>query len=104
MLINEEINQAKALRCEFEIDCWITFVRETEINGDLTLVYIGPAQLTWHSALIISKDRRTHTIVGSQDVRTVQDLEAWDEVVGFVTGIREPLTEYLKELDPRPLR
>jgi Xaa-Pro aminopeptidase len=101
MLINEKINQAKALLREFGIDCWITFVRETEINGDPTLVYIGPAQLTWHSALIISKDGRTHAIVGSQDVRTVQDLEAWDEVVGFVTGIREPLTEYLKELDPR---
>jgi Xaa-Pro aminopeptidase len=100
MLVQEKIGQAKALLREFDVDCWITFVRETEINGDPTLVYIGPAQLTWHSALIISKDGRTHAIVGKQDVRTVEDLGAWDEVVGFVTGIREPLLDVLRKLDP----
>ena len=100
MLIQEKVAQAKALLREFDIDCWITFVRETEINGDPTLVYIGPPQLTWHSALIISRDGRAHAIVGSQDVRTVDDLGVWDEVVGFVTGIREPFLEYLRTLDP----
>jgi Xaa-Pro aminopeptidase len=103
MLMNEKVNQAKALLREFDIDCWITFVRETAINGDPTLVYIGPAQLTWHSALIISKDGRTRAIVGRYDVKTVEDCGAWDKVVGFVTGIREPLSEYLKELDPRTI-
>ena len=103
MLVNEKVNQAKALLREFDIDCWITFVRETEINGDPTLAYIGPAQLTWHSALIISKGGGAHAIVGRYDVKTVEDCGAWDKVVGFVTSIREPLTQYLKQLDPRTI-
>jgi len=103
MLVTEKVNQAKALLREFDIDCWITFVRETEINGDPTLAYIGPAQLTWHSALIIGKSGRTRAIVGRFDVKSVEDCGAWDEVVGYVTSIREPLTEYLRELDPRTI-
>jgi Xaa-Pro aminopeptidase len=103
MLVKEKIGQAKALLREFDIDCWITFVRETEINGDPTLVYLGPAQLTWHSALIISKGGGAHAIVGRYDVKTVEDCGGWDEVVGFVTSIHEPLTEYLKQLDPRTI-
>jgi Xaa-Pro aminopeptidase len=103
MLVKEKVEQAKALLREFDIDCWITFVRETEINGDPTLVYLGPAQLTWHSALIINKDGGTRAIVGRYDVKTVEDCGGWDEVVGFVTSIHEPLTEYLKQLDPRTI-
>jgi Xaa-Pro aminopeptidase len=103
MLVKEKIEQAKALLREFDISCWITFVRETEINGDPTLVYLGPAQLTWHSALIINKDGGTRAIVGRYDVKTVEDCGGWDEVVGFVTSIHEPLTEYLKQLDPRTI-
>jgi len=103
MLVTEKVNQAKALLREFDIDCWITFVRETEINGDPTLAYIGPAQLTWHSALIVGKTGRTRAIVGRFDVKSVEDCGAWDEVVGYVTSIREPLTEYMRELDPRTI-
>lgn len=103
MLIKEKVDQAKALLDEFDLDCWITFVRESAINGDPSLVFLAPANVTWHSAFIVPRSGRTRAIVGRFDVRTVEDCGAWDEVVGFVTSIREPLTEYLAQLAPRTI-
>ena len=36
-LIQEKVRQAAGLLREFGVDCWITFTRESEINGDPTL-------------------------------------------------------------------
>jgi Xaa-Pro aminopeptidase len=100
MLIQEKVNQARGLLREFDIDCWITFARESQINGDPTLAFLVNADITWHSAFIICKDGSTHAIVGEYDRLTVAENGAWDEVVGFVKGIREPLQSYLKSKDP----
>ncbi len=103
MLVNEKVNQAKEILKEFDIDCWITFVRESQINGDPTLAFLTSADVTWHSAFIITKSGKTAAIVGLYDVQTVEDLNAYDEVVGFVTGVKEPLQNYLKDLNPRQI-
>ena len=103
MLVNEKVNQAKELLKEFDIDCWITFVRESQINGDPTLAFLVDADVTWHSAFIFTKSGKTAAIVGRYDVMTIEDLNAYDEVIGFVTGVKEPLKEYLKELNPKQI-
>lgn len=103
MLIREKLDQATALLEEFDLDCWITFVRESSMNGDPTLAFLAPGAVTWHSAFIVSRDGRTRAIVGRYDVKTIEDCGAWDTVVGFVTGIRDPLTAYLTEVDPRTI-
>ena len=100
MLINEKVEQAKKILKEFDVDCWITFVRESQINGDPSLAFLISADVTWHSAFIISKDGRSHAIVGKYDQKTVEETGAYDEVVGFVEGINSPLKSYLKELNP----
>ena len=99
-LIREKVGQAAALLGEFDADAWITFSRESAINGDPVLPFLVTADLTWHSALIVGRDGRTRAIVGQYDKKLVEDTGAWDSVVGYVTGIREPLQEYLKEIDP----
>ena len=101
MLIKEKIDQAKDLLNEFDIDCWITFVRESQINGDPTLAFLSPADVTWHSAFIISKDGKAHAIVGKYDQKTIEETDAYDEVVGFVEGIKEPFQSYMKKLNPK---
>jgi Xaa-Pro aminopeptidase len=101
MLINEKISQAKQLLKEFDIDCWITFVRESQINGDPTLAFLVNADLTWHSALIITKAGTAHAIVGKYDVKTVEDTCAYDQVIGFVEGIKKPFQQFMKELKPK---
>ncbi|MBI4916822.1 MAG: aminopeptidase P family protein [Acidobacteria bacterium] len=103
MLIKEKVEQAKKLLAEFDVDCWITFVRESAINGDPTLVYLAPGHVTWHSAFVVARDGRTRAIVGRYDVQAIADLGVWDDVTGFVTGIREPLAALLRELDPRTI-
>ena len=103
MLVNEKVKQAKELLKEFNVDCWITFVRESQINGDPTLAFLTTADVTWHSAFIFTKTGKTAAIVGRYDVETIKDLNAYDEVIGFVTGIKEPLQEYLKELNPKQI-
>jgi Xaa-Pro aminopeptidase len=103
MLIQEKVNQAKELLKEFNIDCWITFARESQINGDPTLAFLVPADITWHSAFIISKDGRTRAIVGQYDKITIEESGAYDTVVGFVESAKEPVQEYLKELNPKQI-
>jgi Xaa-Pro aminopeptidase len=58
------------------------------------------ADVTWHSAFIVGRDGRSRAIVGLYDQKTVEETGAWDKVVSFITGIRAPLQEYLKEIDP----
>lgn len=100
MLIKEKVNQAKAILKEFDIDCWITFVRESQINGDPTLAFLVSADVTWHSAFIVTRDGRTHAIVGLYDQKTVEETGAWDDVVGFVEGFKEPFLKFMKEANP----
>ncbi len=99
--VKEKIDQAKDLLKEFDIDCWITFVRESQINGDPTLAFLSPADVTWHSAFIISKDGKAHAIVGKYDQKTIEETGAYDEVIGFVEGIKEPFQSYMKKLNPK---
>jgi len=101
MLIKEKIEQAKNLLKEFDVDCWITFARESQINGDPSLAFLSPADVTWHSAFIISQDGKAHAIVGRYDQQTIEDTAAYDEVIGFVEGIKEPFQSYMKELNPK---
>jgi Xaa-Pro aminopeptidase len=103
MLIQEKINQAKAILKEFDIDCWITFVRESQLNGDPTLAFLVTADLTWHSAFIVTKSGETCAIVGKYDQKTVEETGAYDQVIGFVEGFKEPLLSYLNTLNPREI-
>jgi Xaa-Pro aminopeptidase len=99
-LIQEKIKQAVGLLKEFGIDCWITFTRESQINGDPTLAYLAPGDVTWHSSFIISADGRAKAIVGLYDQKTIEETGAYNEVTGFVTGFKEPFLDYMKNLSP----
>lgn len=102
-LIQEKVKQAAALVREFGLDAWITFTRESEICGDPTLVFLAPGPVTWHSAFIVCADGRTRAIVGLYDQKGIEETGAYDKVVGYVTGIKEPLLEFLREADPRTI-
>jgi hypothetical protein len=58
------VKQAHKLLVEFDIDCWITFVRESEINGDPTRAFLLGADVTWHSAFILTRHAGSAAIVG----------------------------------------
>ncbi len=102
-LIKEKIEQARGILKEQGIDCWLTFVRETAINGDPTLPFLVNGDLTWHSALIVSASGPAIAIVGAYDKKTVEDTGAYDDVIGYVQGIRMDFLRTMTALSPKSL-
>jgi Xaa-Pro aminopeptidase len=99
--VPEKLNQAvKVLRAK-NIDLWLTFVRETTQVPDPTLDLILGFDLTWQSALMVSKTGERIAIVGHFDADNVRRIAAYDTVVGYHQSLREPLLEVLERLDPR---
>ena len=99
-LIQEKVKQAQGIMKEFGVDCWITFVRETQINGDPTLAFLTGGDLTWHSALILTAAGDATAIVGQYDKKMVEDTGAYQKVIGFVEGIRKPFLEVMSQIKP----
>ena len=100
MLIKEKVEQAKMILKEYSVDCWITFVRESGIMRDPMLDFLIKADVTWHSAFIITGSGDSIAIVGQMDKQTIEDLGVYKHVVSYVEGIKEPLLATLKKLDP----
>ena len=100
MLVQEKVKQAIGILQEFEVDCWITFVRESELAGDPTLDYLLGSPVTWHSAFILTPSGDTYAIVGEYDRQTVEDTGAYTHVLSFVKSIKDHFLNTMKELNP----
>jgi Xaa-Pro aminopeptidase len=103
MFVQEKVQQAVGLLGELDVDCWITFVRESEINGDPMLAYVLGAHVTWPSAFIVSRTGTTWAVVGQGDRQTVVDAGVYQHVAGYVRDFREDLTRVLREASPRSI-
>jgi Xaa-Pro aminopeptidase len=100
MLIKEKVDQSIGILKELGIDCWITFVRETALNGDPILPFLVESSLTWHSAFIVTASGKKIAIVGKYDKKSVEDLEVYDQVIDYVEGVKKPFLETLENLNP----
>jgi len=100
MLIREKVAQAVGILNEYNVDCWVTFVRETEIMRDPVLDFLIQADVTWHSAFIITKSGETYAVAGNMDTQTIEDLRVYKHVVGYKEGIRAEFSHVIRELNP----
>lgn len=104
-LVAEKIDQAigilNELRAAGGPDCWLTFARETTEAGDPVLPLILGQSLTWQSALIITAAGDRIALVGSHETEAVEAAGVWQDVVGYVQSIREPLRETIARLAPK---
>jgi Xaa-Pro aminopeptidase len=103
MLIGEKVEQAVKILNEQDCDCWITFVRESSIMHDPMLDFLASANVTWHSAFIITRSGETCAIVGRFEQQTVEDLRVYGQVLGYVEGIKQLLQDTLKKIDPKTI-
>jgi Xaa-Pro aminopeptidase len=98
-MIREKIAQASGILEEEGIDLWLTFVRESEVNGDPVLDLILGANCTWQSAFMIPARGQPVAIVGSLDESRIKEIGSY-EVIGYTKSIREPLLALLNRLEP----
>lgn len=102
-LILEKVDQATKILNEFDVDLWLTFVRETSLSPDPTLELILGLDMVWHSAFLLNRDGRHQAIVGHFDAENVRAIGAYNQVLTYHQGIGDPLREVLKDRDPRSI-
>ena len=100
-LLQEKINQAIEILKELEIDMWLTFVRETSGVRDPALdLLIGENDLTWESALILTRAGQRIAIIGNLEKDAVGRLNIFNEILGYDKSVRDLLRDTLTRLNP----
>ncbi len=102
-LISEKLRQAVGILNEKDVDLWLTFVRETSQVADPVQDLILGIDLTWQSALMVSKTGERIAIVGHFDTDSVRRTGGYDTVIGYHQSLREPLLIVLERLNPRSI-
>ncbi len=99
-LINEKVKQSVSILRELNMDCWLTFVRETSVTGDPMLSFLSPSELTWHSAFLITAGGDTIAIVGDMEKKGIEELGVYSQVRSYVESINPELQQVLRQLNP----
>ena len=102
-LVHEKIEQAIGILQEEEIDLWLTFVRETTAGGDPVLPLIYDFDLTWQSALILTRSGERIAIVGRMEAKAVLHAGTYPTIISYDQAIRPGLLETLERLDPQSI-
>jgi Xaa-Pro aminopeptidase len=88
---------------EKDIDLWVTFVRETTQVSDPCLALLLGFDLTWLSALMISREGDRIAIVGRFDADNVARVGGYSTIVPYDQSIRSALCEHVTRLAPREI-
>ncbi len=96
----EKLEQAAGLLDDLDIDCWLTFVRESSETPDPVMKLIVGHDVTWQSAFIVTRTGRRIAIVGGPEGGTVRRAGLYDTVMTYDEGITPALREVMHELNP----
>lgn len=100
-LIQEKVNQAIGILKEQDTDLWLTFVRETSGVRDPALdLLIGPNDLTWPSALILTRQGEKLAVVGNLEKDAIARLDVFDTILGYDSAISGLLRDTITRLHP----
>ncbi|HEX4746338.1 MAG TPA: Xaa-Pro peptidase family protein [Gaiellaceae bacterium] len=101
-IAREKVDQAVEILREYDVDLWLTFVRETSLTHDPALDLIAGVYSAWQGAFLVSATGERVAIVGRFDAPTVDQLGAY-EVVPYDESIRPALFEQVERLAPRSI-
>ena len=100
-LIQEKVSQAIEILKEHEIEMWLTFVRETSGLRDPALDFlIGANDLTWPSALILTRKGEKVAMIGNLEKDAISRLNVFNTVLGYDTAISDLLRDTITRLNP----
>ena len=100
-LIQEKVNKAIEILKEQNTDMWLTFVRETSGARDPALDFlIGANDLTWPSALILTRTGEKIAIIGNLEKDALERLNVFNEILGYDTAVSALLKETITRLNP----
>ena len=99
-LVQEKVKQAIQILEEEDIDLWLTFVRETTAGGDPVLPLIYGLDLTWQSALMLTRTGHSIAIVGHFEAEAARRTGAYSSVIPYHQAIRPELIRVLEEINP----
>lgn len=103
-LMQEKVNQAIDILNTQQTDLWLTFVRETSGVRDPMLDFlIGPNDLTWPSALILTRKGEKIAIVGNLEKDAVSRTHVFDNIIGYDAAISGPLRDTIARLNPNQI-
>src|SRR5574341_1029775 len=95
----QKLKQAQEILKNEQIDLWLIFVRESEVNHDPVLDLILDKEVTWESAFLLSRAGERKAIVGRGDVAKIESLGLY-EVVGYDQSIKPHLLRVLNQINP----
>jgi Xaa-Pro aminopeptidase len=100
-LIREKLGQVPSILEELGLDAWMLFARESATVHDPSFDLVVGANVTWHSAFILTRGGDRVAIVGSLDAANVKLHGHYPEIVPYVGGITNDLKTVLARLDPK---
>jgi Xaa-Pro aminopeptidase len=99
-LLREKADQAQALLRETDLDCWLTFARETGIHPDPGVELVVGADVVRNSAFLFGINGERIAITANFDTANVRATGVFHDVVGYDEDVRPDLLAALKRLNP----
>jgi Xaa-Pro aminopeptidase len=99
-ITHEKVAQAVSILNEKNIDLWLTFVRETTAAGDPVLPLIYGHDLTWQTAILITRSGERIIILGRFEADTASRSGVFDQVIPYDQSIKPALLETLDKFNP----